>query len=167
MTDALIQARDGRAVRGAGLWTAMAARLTTPEVLRILNGGRVYRASEDYSREERTDGQPWGRDVLVPVETLWPGRDVEPGWRGLNWLVRSEMRGVAASGYDVLVALERLQQSAYEQLQDWAPTAAEVGAQLVRPIWRERGWQGMPEWDAERRLWWLSSEFRAELTLPA
>lgn len=174
MTEPMIQARDGRAVRLGQFWVDMQARLSTPETLGILRDGRpasavpnarVYRATEDFSEDAGPSTARWGRQVIIPAETLWPGAEVDSWYRGAGWLVRSEMNDFTGAGYDPTIPLERLQQIAYEQLNGWAPTPGPTTDYMVtRPIWRQRPPQPMPEWDGDRELWWMSSEFRGELT---
>jgi hypothetical protein len=89
-----------------------------------------------------------------------------PSYRGVNWLVRSEMHDYKPrppATWRAVIALERLQQIAAEQLVGWAPTPSS-GVLVRRRVWRERPPQPMPEWDEDRNLWWLSSEYRCEAT---
>jgi len=161
-----IQARDGASLDLSVFWKAMQVRLATPSTLRLLNGGRIYRGTEDYSREERTDSAPWGREVILPTDTLWPPVVTDSDRRGFGWLVRSEMRVPTGVDYDAAATLARLQQNVWAGLMGWSPTPAEVGVVLRTPIWPQRPPQLMPEWDTDRRLWWVSSEWRAEGSRP-
>ena len=162
----VIQARDGAALDLSTFWKALVIRLSTAATLRLLNGGKVYRGTDDYSREERQDAQPWGREVVLPIETLWPAVLTDSDRRGFGWLVRSEMRVPTGMDYDASATLARLQQYAWDQLVGWTPSPAEVGVVLRGPIWPQRPPQLLPEWDADRRLWWVSSEWRAEGSRP-
>jgi hypothetical protein len=157
------QAINGASVRLRPLWVLMKARLATPLTLDVLGGGKVYLAYEDYGSPEGPLTRAWGRQIILPGETLWPGAEVDPGFRGVNWLIRSEMHKPSAGTYDVALALEQLQQIAYDQLQGWAPSPAD-GLLVRLRIWRARGPQAMPELDEARGMWWLSSEFRCEAT---
>lgn len=170
MSSPFTQARAGVTVNPAPFWQDVKARLSTAEALRILQNdrpdlhplGRVYLAHEDYSRPVGATGARWGRLEVVPTTTLWPAAETEPGYRGLGWLVRSVAN--VEAGSDPGTMLNRLQTIAWEQLNGWAPKNQPKGYMAVRPIWRQRGPQPMPEWDPDRKLWWLSSEFRAEIT---
>jgi hypothetical protein len=163
----VIQARDGAALDLSLFWKAMVTRLSTAAALRLFNGGKVYRGTDDYSKEERTgDSQPWGREVILPIETLWPAVVTDPDRSGWGWLVRSEMKVPDGVTYDAAATLARLQQIVWDMLIGWTPTPAEVGVVLRGPIWPQRPPQRMPEWDDGRRLWWVSSEWRAEGSRP-
>lgn len=170
MTSPFTQARSGVSVSTEPFWMDLQTRLTTPETLEILQDGRpdlhplgrVYRGTEDYSKAVGDANRKWGRQVIVPTATLWPSTETEPGWRGVGWLVRSEMN--APPGTNPGLGLGRLQQIAFGVSVGWAPKNAARGYMTVRPVWRERGPQSMPEWDVERELWWLSSEYRVEIT---
>lgn len=162
-----IQARDGASLNLARFWAALVARLTTAQTTKLLNGGKVYRGTDDYSADERKDTQPWGRQVILPIETLWPAVLTEPDRRGFAWRVRSEMRAPVPLGtYDVSGTLGLLQQIAWDQQNGWLPSSAESGVVLWRPVWPQQPPQGMPEYDSERRMWWVSSEWRAEGSRP-
>jgi hypothetical protein len=158
---------DGASVNLSPFWTALVARLSTPTILRLLNGGKVYRGTDDYSRDERSDSGPWGRLVVLPIDTLWPATLPEPDRVGLAWLVRSEVRAPTPLGsYDVAGTVGRLQQLLWEQQRGWAPAPADVGVVLTTPIWAQRPPQRMPEYESGRRMWWSSSEWRAEGSRP-
>lgn len=156
------QAQAGASVRLAPFWRQVQARLSTSAMLAELTGGRVYRASEDYAAPEAPRA-PWGRLVLVPVTTLWPTGELDSAVRGINWLVRAELMPPSAPAYDPALVLEKVQQLTSEQLQGWLPPPQD-GVLVRLAVYRARPPQPMPEWEPERALWWLSSEFRCEVS---
>lgn len=162
----VLQAQGGASVGLAAFWAAVAARLSTPEALRILGGGRVYRATEEeVGTPVAGSTVPWGRLVLVPTQTMWPEEEIASAYRRVGFLVRAEMndfRPAPPATYDVARPLERLQQIAFEQLAGWLPAPATVGVVLRQALYRGRAPQGMPEWDGDREMWWISSEWRCE-----
>ncbi len=157
-----MQATHGASARLDRFWKAVQVRLTTAETTTLLAGGRVYIGTEDFSRPAGDLTAAWGRQVIVPTATLWPGAEMDPSWRGAGWLVRSEINHFAGVGYDPGIPLERLQQIAFEQLAGWIPTATGLIARLA--VYRQRAPQGMPELDVDRDVWWMSSEYRCEVS---
>ena len=89
----LPQALAGRALNLATFWGLLKARYSaSAPLVATLNGGKVYSAMDDFSRDERGDSQPWGRLVIIPAETLWPPQDTEPDKSGFGWQTRRPCR---------------------------------------------------------------------------
>jgi hypothetical protein len=148
------------------LWGLLKAQLTTAETLALLNGGKVYLGTENFAAPEGPLTQPWGRQVIIPSTTLWPATLADSSYRGVSWVVRSEMQDYKAPAgqiYDAGKEINRLQQIAAERLVGWAP-AASSGLLVRLATWIQRPPQGMPEYDGDRKMWWDSSEFRCEVT---
>lgn len=162
----LPQELAGRSLRLATFWNTLKSRLSTQEILNILNGGKVYKATDDFSHDEREDNQPWGRLVIVPATTLWPTSDVSAGYRGFNFLIRAEMRVPNSTANDPLQPLEGLQSRVYELLEGWMPTPAQVGVVLRQAVTRYGPTEPMPDWDDERDMWLVRSEWRCEASRP-
>jgi hypothetical protein len=151
-------------------WRAIKTRLDSDTMRAICNPTGtspsepcVYVAGlDDYSAEEGTRDEDWGRVVVVPVETLWETPDVE-GWTSkIAFLVRVEFNRYATVGYQPDVGLELAQAEAYGLLQRWIPQG--LSRVLVAfPVYRGRRPQPIPQVDDERDLLFTSSEFRTEL----
>ena len=165
-----VQALHGRSVKLGPFFEAVRGRAETTEAKNIMSApskgtpGKVYLGWEDYGTPEGDSQEPWGREIIKPGETMWPSREIDSAYRGVNFLVVTEMNAFLGQGYNPADDLERLQQIAYEQLQDYAPDLSAFDLLVRRAIYRERGPQAMPEYDQDRELWWLSSEFRTEVT---
>jgi hypothetical protein len=145
--------------RLAELWPAIQARIDTPDTLKILNGGRTFRAMENFAAFRGPEGAPWGLQVVKPVTTLWPVQEISDEFRSVAFQVASYMS--APPGYDVSEPLEKLQVIVYDQLQDWTPS--QFKRLLVSfKITRQRPPQTMPDWDEDRSLWMLSSDYITE-----
>lgn len=156
----------GRNTRLRLFWVTLESRLSTTEILNILNGGEVYRATDDFSQDERTDAQPWGRLIIIPSTTLWPSSDVSGGYRDFNFSIRAEMRVPDPTHNDPLQPLEGLQSRVFELLEGWLPTPAQVGVVLRQAVTRYSPTEAMPDWDAERSMWLLTSEWRCRASRP-
>jgi hypothetical protein len=147
--------------RLAELWPALQARIDTPDVLKILKGGRTFRVTEDFADFRGTEGAVWGLQVLKPITTLWPDREISDEFRSVAFQVASYMN--APPGYDVTEPVEKLQHLVYEQLQDWIPPSNQFKRVLVSfKITRQRPPQTMLDWDEDRSLWMLSSDYMTE-----
>lgn len=162
MSSPFVQELHGASVRLDPLWQAVRTRLNSGDVLGVLLGGKNWIVWEDYSAPEGDLSKAWGRQIVKPVETMWPAAEVETSYRGVNFLVVSEMWWYR-TGYNPATALERLQQLDFMLLQGWAPTGLN-GVLVRQALYRYRGPQQTPMWDEDRRIWWLSSEYRCEVT---
>lgn len=163
MTPPFVQELDGASAELGPLWELLRTRLNaSTETMQILHGGKNYLVWEDWSAPEADPGTHWGRQIIKPAETLWPSVETDSAYRGASWLLVSEMWWWR-NGYNPLLSLERLQQIAYSLWSRYTPGAA--GGTLVRmPIWRHRAPHPTPQWDEDRRIWWISSEWRTEVT---
>jgi hypothetical protein len=147
--------------RLAELWPAIQARIDTPEAIQIMNGGRTFRATENFAAFRGPEGSPWGMQVVKPTATLWPVQEVSDFFRPVGFQVATYMN--APVGYVIEEPIEKLQDIVYKQLHEWTPAANTFKRVLVSfKITRQRPPQAMPEWDADRGLWMLSSDFRTE-----
>ncbi len=156
-----MQATHGASPRLDRFWKAVQVQLTTTETTTLLAGGRVYRDSEDFSRPDGELNAAWGRQVIVQSETMWPSRVIDPSWRGVGWLVRSEMNHFAGVGYDPSTPINRLQQIAFEQMTGWMPSVVGLVARIA--VYEERP-PGALKLDVDRDVWWMSSEYRCEVS---
>lgn len=163
MTPPMVQEIHGASARVGPLWDLLRARLNgSAETMQILSGGKNYLVWEDWSKPEGSLEKFWGRQVLKPSETLWPAVEVDPSYRGVGWLLVSEVWWYR-EGWNPLISLERLQQLAYSLWMGYSPPVTD--GMLVRlPIWRHRAPHPTPQWDEDRRMWWISSEWRTEVT---
>jgi hypothetical protein len=165
-----LQELGGRAIRVSTFWPALLARLRVSALTGILNSALasagVYLATDDFSRDERSDGAPWGRVIVIPTTALWPVTDVDPGWHGFGWLVRGEMRIPNPTSDPPGDALGRLQQLTHDRLLNWLPTVGESGLVFRVPPYLYRYADALPDWDDQRKMWLLNSEWRAEASRP-
>lgn len=150
-------------VRLAEIWDAIRDQLATDDSTTVLNGGRVYLNTEDFAEPPGPEGGAWGRQVIIPSTTLWPVAEVSDLYRPVNFTVRSEMNSIHDPGYNAAYPLEKLQDITYTQLYHWWPGPTTY-TRVVVTLWfyRQRPAQSQPQWDADRSLWWMSSEYRFE-----
>lgn len=145
------------------LWLRVKERLSTPRMLSLLQGGKVYLEGENYSQPEVADEtKVWGRLVLVPTSTLWPE---DPGigpMRRLGFLTRAEVHSNNDPAYFPQQTLDAIQDEVLVQLREYVVPKQKyiMGA---RAIWQHRPPQPLPLWDDIRGLWFTSSEYRLEV----
>jgi hypothetical protein len=148
--------------RLAELWPAIQTRLDTPDAKKIMVVGRTFRVTEDFASFRGQEGTAWGMQVVKGIRTLWPDREVSDVYRPLYFQVASYYN--APAGYDPSDPLEKLQDIAYQQLHGWVPPKETFKRVLVSfRIVRERPPQNMPDWDEDRMLWMLSSDYHTEV----
>ncbi|HSB55148.1 MAG TPA: hypothetical protein VLD58_12360 [Gemmatimonadales bacterium] len=155
-------------VRLVPLWTAILARLNTADARAVMRGDRTFLAHEDYGTKTGPEGEPWGRQVVMPPSglagVLWD--EVAAGThRAVSFNLLTEMNDYTAPGYNVAVALEQLQDLGYTQLQEWNPGPLPLADPIVLPtlaLHRVRSPQPVPEWDEATNMWWMSSAWRCE-----
>jgi hypothetical protein len=143
------------------LWPAIQARIDTPDALKIMKVGRTFRVTENFADFRGPEGTIWGLQVLKPITTLWPTVEISDEFRPVAFHIASYMNSVG--GADVTDPLEKLQDIVYQQLHQWTPPANMFQRVLMSfMITRQRPPQTMPEWDADRNLWMLSSDYKTE-----
>ncbi len=152
-------------VRVTDLWhDVVKPRLDSALMQTILGGaGRVYVEGDDYSEPEGAENQPWGRLVIVPATTLWEAVDDPSTVQPLAFLIRTEANNYTGSNYRVGVTLEAAQAEAYNRLNRWTPTGLRH-ALIAIPFYRWSRPQSLPLWDESRGLWFLSSQWRTQVT---
>jgi hypothetical protein len=157
-------------VRLAPFWHALKARLDTSEARAVMGGARTFLVTQDYAGQTGQEGQPWGRQIIVPptglAGVLWDEIAADTH-RAVQFNLLTEMNDYAGAGYDVAVPLEQLQDLAYTQLQGWNPGplsegAAAWGTLPILAVHRVRSPQPVPEWDDATDMWWMSSAWRCE-----
>ena len=150
-------------IRYHEFWLRVKERLSTPRMLQLLQGGKVYLEGENYSQPENTDQTKiWARLVIVPTSTLWPE---DPGigpMRRMGFLTRAEVHSNNDPAYFPQQTLDAIQDECLVQLRHYEVPKQKyiMGA---RGIWQHRPPQPLPLWDETRGLYFTSAEYRVEV----
>lgn len=148
--------------RPGEVWTNMKARLSSAGILDLLRGPHVYQTSDDYSDPEGLARQDWGRLVIAPADTLWPEASNAPNeTRQVSCLVRAEVNKPAPT-YNPAFKLEAIQAEVFVLLRGWCP-APFTHVMVALPFYQWMPPQLVPQWDPDRKVWWTSSHWRAEI----
>jgi hypothetical protein len=131
----------------------------------LYNRQAVYVEGEDYSKPEGPDAEPWTRLVIVPAQSLWP----DDGAPGLvvpkAFVLRAECNNFTAPQFNPQLALEGLLAAAQLSLQGYVPPAV-VGfdTKVVFPIYLQRVMEPRILWYDIAKVWFLSVEYRMEVS---
>ncbi len=131
----------------------------------LYGSGHVYVEADDYALPEGEEGAPWVRVVIAPAGPLWP-HDEAPGLlTRRSFIVRAECNKFDGPGYDHQLALEGVQSRIKLLLDGYVPDPiVGVATRVAFPIYYYRVIEPRILWDEMRRLYFLTTEYRTELT---
>lgn len=144
------------------LWDAVAARLRSTEMLRLLDnpeGDRVFAPFEDESSITGVQ-PPWARVVILPVLPSFEESDDVGGDRVVSWLIRADVMPLGGAPYNAMRLLEAIHAEAWRQLREWVPGALEH-VEVHLPVWRATAPQSVALWNEADGTYFISAQYRA------
>lgn len=149
------------------LWPLIKAQIADDATIQdLLYGtGHVYTEAEDYSLPEGNEGEPWIRIVIAPAASLWSFFDTPGLLTPCAFIVRAECTKFDGPGYDHQLALEAVLARVQVLLDQFVPEpVVGISTRVAFPIYHHRVLEPRILWDEGRRLYFLTSEYRMELT---
>lgn len=149
------------------IWRQLKERLEADATLvdLLYGAGHIYTETEDYSLPEAGEGVPWMRVVIAPAGSLWPQDETIGSIVRRSFIVRTECAKFDGPGYDHQLALEAVQGRIQLLLAGYVPpTLPGIATRVAFPIYHHRVIEPRILWDDMRRLYFLTSEYRTELT---
>lgn len=149
------------------IWTQLKTLLAGDAVMEdLLYGpGHIYTETEDYAEPEGEEGVPWIRVVIAPAGSLWPMLDAPGMFVPRSFIVKTECNKFDGPGFDHQLALEAVQARIHTLLSGYVPpTLPGIATRVAFPIFHHRVIEPRILWDEIRRVYFLTSEYRTELT---